>query len=96
MKKRRGLALTTHGLHRLRARLGTGCNPLEIAHRCFRRAEPVPAEWQVPQKGIFKYYKYGDCVFIFGRGRGGDDVLVTVAGPFGNGRHWVSTYDDDI
>lgn len=87
------VSITHHGRIQLRGRLGSGANPMLIARRCWSRHEDVPDEWEVPKGNGFEYLKYGDCVFIFGRGKFGDKVLVTVVGPFGNGKKWESKHE---
>jgi len=84
------IVVSHHGRKRLKERMGKGCDSDVIARRCWERHEEPPDEWEAPKSlHRFTYLKYGDCVMVFARERDGH-VLVTVVGPFGNGRKWES------
>lgn len=92
------VGVTIHGAKRLHQRMGRGCDPYQVARRCWKRDEAPPPEWEVPHVPMRRYLRYGDCVFVYGPPPhehftgtfSGDFWLVTVVGPFRPGQKWES------
>jgi hypothetical protein len=89
--------VTNHGLKAIRHRLGPceAREAREIARKVFERGEDIPDVWQVPKpRKDCCYYRDGAFVFIFAPGKDRSfysydtRYLVTVVGPFGDGRKW--------
>lgn len=76
----------------------------KVARRCWESADAPPPEWKVPQVSErFRYYRYGEFVFVYGKAKSlyvreqfppDTRFLITIAGPFGNGRVWEKDSDE--
>lgn len=90
------IRITSHAYRAIRARMGARKAEADrIARHAFDSAEAVPLEWEVPMPiPRFCYYRHGPFVFIFAPGRShafysyDTRYLVTVVGPFGDGKKW--------
>lgn len=70
--------------------MGSGCDPVRLAQRCLEAAVPPAEHWKFPRIPRHRYYRYGDCVFVYGwdRGQFGRLVCITIFGPFRPDGSW--------